>query len=1170
MSHPDEKVREACPAYLTEGTSAEMRKKVDSMRPLFEPHDEPTRHRGRADVDGESIVKPLRRPSPIAVVNRLRAAMKDWRNSSYAGVSETTFELLVHWFHNEHRMTTPDGEIAFNYYWCQREAVETFIYLKEVRRVNSLTDLIGEFGPGDDEARLIAGLSVEPSENRWPRYAMKLATGAGKTKLMSLLIAYSYFHRVREVDSPMAKDFVIIAPGLTVYERLKEDFGDGRVFNSDPVIPPAWRNQWNLDIVLQEEAGGGSTGGTLYLTNVHRLYEKRSRTRKKDETHDWAGPAVSKQSALDTSAELRDRITEHRDLMVLNDEAHHVWDPDSAWNEAIEALHVGSRDNAGRGVIAQIDLSATPRDNKGQNFRHIVCDTPLGEAVDAGIVKAPIIGVGKLRIEPSDDASQKYDRHLRLGYERWLSSHREWQRAGKKALLFVMCEDTEAADQITRRLNTDETFKELNDRVVNLHTNLKGEVKAVGRGKNKVMKFVENDKQISDDDLKELRRLSRELDSGDSPYRCIVSVLMLREGWDTRNVTTIVPLRALTTPNEVLPEQTLGRGLRRMTPPGMGSALETVTVIEHEQFQRMYRDKLEQEGLITDPVDPGENSSTTVSIFPDHENKDVEALDITMPQLAAGHQTSRSVGDVTDAEMDKAASRYDPIPLGNATKLQINYEGRHLVTNEVVEASKIELPLLKNPVGAISYFVRRIERICKVPNLHKMLAPQITRYLTTILFGEKVELFDPKLSKRLGDPDVAEHIQAVFVPLIREKTTDVQDRTIISPPRQLSQWKPYQVTQNERHPTLLSRQTLFNLVPCDRDLEVAFCQFATSATDVAAIAKNAGPQKLRIDYLSGGSRIAFYVPDFFVRCGDGVHYLVETKGREDRDVPAKARAAVAWCDAATAGGVTWRYLFVPEGVFGRYDGDTIAQLASTCGPSLTDLIDEAEDRSEDFEGRDMPLLRYGRQQKAGEDDAVDVDRVELNPESVAALTAAGRDALNQATLMFGFLADKPNANLSSVLHPLLSPLDAVCRSVIENRLVPRMPSSDRAIDDWFSVDLSSLRGGSKAHYQRVVENLEKTLRYGSGTMPIGLLRDLMELSLNDRKNHFDGVLKEATGSFSFAGGRRLLDELKHVYQFRNEHVAHSEKPLTDVDLVRSELPRWLDVMAALTKVATDN
>ena len=546
------------------------------LEPLFAPWQEPNAHRVRAEKSGDpAVVKQGRRASPIEVVNNLRAAVREWREAFYIGASDTTIQLLNHWFNRAHRRILPSlegsgvggEEFEFRYYFCQREAVETLIYLKEVRRIEYLSQIIAELGGANAE---LQALGITEDEDAMSRYAFKLATGAGKTKVMSLCIVWSYFHALRESDSEMARHFVVIAPNLTVYERLKDDFGNGRVFDDDPLIPPEWRGDWNLSVVLQDEASGAATGGTLYLTNIHRLYDTAKRKKKAEEdSYAWMGPAVSKNKALDTGAALRDRITAHRRVMVLNDEAHHVWDSGSAWNEAIRTLHETILSRSGCKLVAQLDFSATPKDNKGLLFKHIVCDTPLGEAVDARIVKTSLIGQAsrKLVEQADDNAAYRWEQHLLLGYERWKASRDEWQAIGKKPLLFIMCDDTDAADQITQRFNTDPLFEQLNGKTINLHINLKGKLRKVGRGKEARYEFVEDEQAISDDDLKALRKLSRELDSNASPYFCIVSVLMLREGWDVRNVTTIVPLRPYSAKATILPEQTLGRGLRRMTPP---------------------------------------------------------------------------------------------------------------------------------------------------------------------------------------------------------------------------------------------------------------------------------------------------------------------------------------------------------------------------------------------------------------------------------------------------------------------------------------------------------------------------------------------------------------------------------------------------------------------------
>lgn len=1124
-----------------------------ALEPLYATWAVPDKHRVKADRPGEPAkIVQGRRPSPIVIAQNLRGLVRDWRDAFYAGASDTTRALLTHWFERSHRQTSAAGEeFEFRYYFCQREAIETLIYLKEVRKLERLSQVIEELGgPGSE----VAARGLAPGEDDWTRYAFKLATGAGKTKVMSLAIVWSYFHALRESDSPMARHFVMIAPNLTVYERLKEDFADGRIFDRDPLIPVEWRGDWNLSVVLQDEAGGASTGGTLYLTNIHRLYDPDKRKKKAEaEAQPWAGPAVSKNKALDTGAALRDRITSHRNVMVLNDEAHHVWDPGSSWNEAIRFLHDRIAQRSGGGLAAQLDFSATPKGDKGQIFKHVVCDTPLGEAVDAGIVKTPIIGRAsqKLSVQATDNAGFKYDMHLRLGYERWRKSCEEWRGSGKKPLLFVMCEDTEAADEITARLNTDDAFKDLNGRTINLHTNLKGKLKKTGSGANARIEFVANDKEISDEDLKALRQLSRDLDSNTSPYFCIVSVLMLREGWDVRNVTTIVPLRPLSSKSAILPEQTLGRGLRRMTPPGQAN--ELLTVVEHPSIASLYQQELAQEGLPIEVVEIERVPSTTISIFPDEANKNVAALEIEIPALSAGHQIVPTLRSLSIDDVRKAFSKFKPLPLAAPLKTEFEYEGRHLFTDEVVERMKIDLPLLQSGVGAVSYFVKQIETICKLRGLHATLAPLVETFLEQILFEKRASLFDPQFVARLGDADVGEYMRAIFVPLVRARTTAREERAPSAEPARMSGWKPYQVTHNERRPALTAGRTLFNLVPCNRNLEVALAQFANSADDVAAFAKNSGPQSLRIDYLQAGGRLAFYTPDFFIRTKGGNYFLVETKGREDRDVPRKARAAIEWCKAASSAQSVWEYLYVPQGVFERLSGNSIEELARMCTPALAELI-EAEDFQQAY-----PLFAsvMPTDERAPRLSSV-VDEADL-----AAMPPRYRAAAEQAVELFQFLRGKKAVRFSPVFTPLLGSIDEACRGVLKRHLLDDVPTDPAERDRWFRPELGGLKAGTVKALEDLAHNLKKTLVEDAGLSPVGTLRHTLDYACNT-DYAFGGVYGAVKLRFANEPGRQLFEAVQKVNSFRNTYVAHQLKDLTDPDLSEENLKHWVRTLASLS------
>lgn len=1119
-----------------------------SLEPLFAPWEEPNKHRVRATKKGlPPEIKTYRRPSPITMVNPLRAAVREWREFNYPGASDTTRELLGYWFERPHRILAGEHEIDFRYYFCQREAVETFIYLIEVRGLRSLSSMLFDFGGPNAET---AALGINPEEDEWARYAFKLATGAGKTKCMSLAIVWSYFHALREIDSEMAKHFVVIAPNLTVFERLKEDFrpegGGADIFMKDPLIPQEWRGDWNFSVVLQDEASGASTGGVLYLTNIHRLFEPRSMGDGKSDTYDWAGPAISKSKALDTAAELRDRITSHRRVMVLNDEAHHVWDQGSAWNQAIRWLNDTIKKRTGDGLVGQLDFSATPKDNKGRVFPHVVCDTPLGEAVDAGIIKTPVIGQTSNLIEQAhDDDAYRFEAHLRLGYERWKRSRDEWKKSGKKPLLFVMCENTDAADSITKRLNCDGIFSDLNGKTINLHTNLKGKVKKKKVGGETIEVFEENDKEISDEDLKAIRRISRELDSNNSPYSCIVSVLMLREGWDVRNVTTIVPLRPYSSKANILPEQTLGRGLRRMTPPGQAN--ELVTVVEHPAFTSLYQQELEQQGVLIDVVDTDKVPTTTISIFPD-ESKDFDKLDIMLPALTAAHEIQPKLEGLSKEDVRQAFKPYKALPLGKKGTTDVVYEGRHLITDEVVEQMKVSLPLLQNGFTAVSFYIRELESACKVQSTHQVLAPLLQDFLGEMLFGEKIPLADPRLTGRLADQDVREHIRAVFLPLIRARTVTTEKRRAVGGSAHLRQWKPFQASMSERRPVLKAMNTLFNLVPCNQALEVAMATFLDSAPDITTFAKNAGPQCLRIDYLTPDQRLAFYTPDFFVQTDDGNYWMVETKGRQDIDVPRKAAAAIEWCKAASKGKVKWEYVFTPQDIMQGVTGNQFADLVRACVPALKNLLSEATATPE------LPLFGDTNKTEASKfytDGVLD----KLNPRA--------RKAALDAYDLFRFLEKKDGSpNMAPVFNALLGPYDEAAKSIILKLLQPKVPVNRNEQDAFFAPYMDKLDRRMVEHYKKTAANLKRALIHGSVYSAIGLLRSCYDYALNDN-NGLDGIFVAIKQTFAMPGAKNILARVTAVNDFRNNYIAHHEKELVDRKLAEEQLKAWVEALTYL-------
>src|SRR5262249_20008690 len=201
-------------------------------------------------------------------------------------------------------------------------------------------------------------------------------------------------------------------------------------------------------------------------------------------------------------------------------------------------------------VAAQLDYSATPRYAKGPLFTWTVYDYPLKQAIIDNVVKRPMKGLtAGIKDQPSDIASVKYRAYLTAGVERWREYRNVLAPLGKKPILFVMLNSTAEADDVGDYLRV--TYPE--------------DFGATTSGKSQLL-VIHPDRsgEVSKKDLDVARDVARRVDESESPVNGIVSVLMLREGWDVQNVTVIVGLRPYTSKANILPEQTIGRGLRRM------------------------------------------------------------------------------------------------------------------------------------------------------------------------------------------------------------------------------------------------------------------------------------------------------------------------------------------------------------------------------------------------------------------------------------------------------------------------------------------------------------------------------------------------------------------------------------------------------------------------------
>src|ERR1035437_3245081 len=164
------------------------------------------------------------------LVPTLSKRVKEWRESGYVGATDTSKSLLNWWFNTPKLWPQPDGTLGdFQYYFAQREAIETIVYLYDVVGAKDKHDLM-RF----DATGVVSGSMFDES---WRRYVIKMATGSGKTKVLSLALVWSFFHKTYEADSTLARNFLVITPNIIVLDRIRSDFDNLKIFFEDPILP---------------------------------------------------------------------------------------------------------------------------------------------------------------------------------------------------------------------------------------------------------------------------------------------------------------------------------------------------------------------------------------------------------------------------------------------------------------------------------------------------------------------------------------------------------------------------------------------------------------------------------------------------------------------------------------------------------------------------------------------------------------------------------------------------------------------------------------------------------------------------------------------------------------------------------------------------------------------
>lgn len=885
-----------------------------------------------------------RRPSRLLLVPKIRAAVDAWREGGYKGASDVTRRLFEYWFDEDHEIAGFD--VPFRYHFCQREAIETLVWLFEIARQRDVQELIKAhatrfkkdlfsnnivFQTTMDGRRQLRryvpeleaeGVQDLPPENL-RRFAFKMATGSGKTWVMAMAIVWSRFHKQRVAHSDLSTNFLIVAPNVIVYQRLERDFAANRIFFELPLIPPEWRGAFSQKVILRGEVAGPDPSCNLVLTNIQQLYESRD--------EEWTpanaieallGKKPQKDLAASGLRSMLERVKSLKDLVVLNDEAHHLHDEDLAWSQSLLAIHRALPE----GLALWLDFSATPKDQNGMYFPWTVCDYPLAQAVEDRIVKAPLIVTKEddpkqPRQDPDgvtkDNIGDKYGYWLRAAVQRWKDHYKVFKQLGTRPVLFIMAEKNVYADAIGEYLWKTKEFGFKESEVLVIHTDAAGEV--------------------TKKDLEIAREVARDIDSRESKVKAIVSVMMLREGWDVRNVTVVLGLRPFTAKAEILPEQVIGRGLRLMREVSPDRT-QTLEVLGTRNLLSVLRTQLEAEGVgvattKTDPTPP-------VIIEPVKERMSYDiAIPLTKPSL---EHDIRKLAEFDVRDLDAI---YKQEELAEAFRINLRME--FATTETEVHQEHIGAVELPSSQELLANITNKVVDRAKLTSRFAELYPCVRDYVLTRCFGRHVDLEDESVRSHLCRMEIQDGIAKYLARKISDLTVERRTIEFAKADFRLSETRPF--TWRRNLPPLMVRETVFNYVATYNDFERRFAQFLEKASvarggDVISFASlgtteqgESGTQ-FRVDYIKTSGAIGFYHPDWVVvqrARNSEVSWIIETKGRVWEGTSAKDDAIQTWCERVTAAtGAVWKYTRVNQSDFDRQKPRTLAELLRDPGADL--------------------------------------------------------------------------------------------------------------------------------------------------------------------------------------------------------------------------------------------
>ncbi len=904
-----------------------------------------------ADETAKTLAADGQQYDRTAFINGVRRAVEQWRAlpESAWRVTPETARLLRHW--RQHAF----GDIRP--FFCQVEAAETVIWLSEV------APQLGKAGRQYIEplANANAGATAD-SISVLNRMALKLATGAGKTTVMALLIAWQTVNAVRHPGSPrFTRGFLVVTPGVTIRQRL-------RVLQpNDPDSYYASRELVPADMLRDLEKA------KIVITNYHAFQPRETLELSAGGRALLQGHGAPLQTR-ETDGQILQRVMPAlmglKRIWVLNDEAHHCYreKPDESdegdltgddrkearknqekarvWISGLEAVQ------RRLGIQRVVDLSATPFFLRGSGYAEgtlfpwTVSDFSLMDAIECGIVKLPRVpvadnigGGGEMPMfrelwahigkkMPKKGRGQSSADPLQLPtqlltaldalYGHYRQTFDAWRADGIRVppCFIVVCNNTSTSklvyDYISgfHREHADGSPASFEQGRLELFRNFDDAGGALARPRTLLIDSQQLDsgealdKHFRAAAADEIERFRREIiqRTGDrqqadrlsdedllrevvntvgvegrlgEQIRCVVSVSMLSEGWDARNVTHVLGLRAFGT--QLLCEQIVGRALRR----------QSYQVNDRGRFDVEYADVL---GIPFDftakpvvaPPQPPRETVLVRAVTPERD-----ACEIRFPRVQ-GYRVTLPDDRLTARFSDDSTLTLDPTLVGPTENRN---EG---IIGEGVDLKLVHTNRLRRNTLLFHLTKHLLEKHWRDPNedpklylfgqLKRIAREWLDRYLDCQGTTYPAQLMFPELADR-----ACEKISAGIV-LGHQDTHPIT--VVLDPYNPEGSTRAVRFTTSKRTRWETDAQRCHvNWAVCDSDWEAEFCRVAERHPRVLAYVKNHS-LGLEVPYRAG-QETRRYLPDFVVLVDDGrgrddpLQLVVEIKGYRGQDAKDK-------------------------------------------------------------------------------------------------------------------------------------------------------------------------------------------------------------------------------------------------------------------------------------------